>query len=759
MAEVADTASLLSAFQRDLNRSTDSDRSTRKRGLQKLLEDLPWGKKSQREALKGFVSEHLLKVLYPVVADEVEKCRELGLQILKKCLDKCDDIAPAALHELVNALCARICDVPFLEPAEEIRLLIVELLMAIRKHPSLAAHAESEILRSELAPVISSIDERIVQTLAKSLTDGFPSVKRGGAELLIFICRTSPAIVKSYYKQLLKPLIANSAHQHSKSRSITLQAIAKGLMCLGLEEHEALLKDPILAVLLRTVSDRTASVRVELGNVCAEVFDHRVRQCLTRGGALLPIDFELLVVLLLLHGDAIEEVAAEGKRQLIRAVHNWQASIKAAEEAEVDVPIHHSGMDVDDGEKALQNASIRDNTAEATAQPVEPAEIDYTSVSKLTEFVSSNLHSLMRILHEGVESWTTDSRRRYLRALNGLITYTDSRISTILPRVLSLLAPAVRDEEGEVRSAAEECCTRLGTQAVPDEILEILLPRVQGAVAGGDTATQRANAVGVLTHILVGVRRRADCDATRLLYLCTTVAAALTDTALYAYREAALREALLLLVRVFAESCPEECKASEHIQQALLLALVFLCGKCPGEDDVVSDVAHRELRRLSAVCTNSDNPNNILRKHYVYLYYHVVTFQLPATSLLGEKIDVSDAKNLPRLTQYFDTLVVAWESDSAAMAAFAVLVREAPFASWEHHALLLPVMRRMVQPRAVAAAGSTEANMQTYAAQRGTCDFSCYYVRLRRRVTLVAVGDNPRLLQLSCLAYGVDSMF
>lgn len=38
----AELEALRKTFSRDINRTNDSDRNTRKRGLQKLLEDLPW---------------------------------------------------------------------------------------------------------------------------------------------------------------------------------------------------------------------------------------------------------------------------------------------------------------------------------------------------------------------------------------------------------------------------------------------------------------------------------------------------------------------------------------------------------------------------------------------------------------------------------------------------------------------------------------------------------------------------------------------
>ena len=133
------------------------------------------------------------------------------------------------------------------------------------------------------------------------------------------------------------------------------------------------------------------------------------------------------------------------------------------------------------------------------------------------------------------------------------------------------------------------------------------------------------------------------------------------------------------------------------------------------------------MRRVSAICSGSEHPGPFLGKHFLFLTYNIVTFQAPAGNLISQntKIDITDAKNVPQLAQYYEILNLSWESDSAAMAAFAVLLREAPFAAWEYHTLVLAVVRKMVQPKQAPTPGSTEANMQSYAAQRGNWIF-CY---------------------------------
>ena len=61
---MASKLSIEAQFQRDLNRCHDSDRTTRKKGLEKLLESLPWEKKSTtRKELLTFLFHQFSLVL------------------------------------------------------------------------------------------------------------------------------------------------------------------------------------------------------------------------------------------------------------------------------------------------------------------------------------------------------------------------------------------------------------------------------------------------------------------------------------------------------------------------------------------------------------------------------------------------------------------------------------------------------------------------------------------------------------------------
>ena len=113
---------LVSSTQREINRLTDEDRNTRKRGLQKLLDEVPWagkGGSGTKKAVKQFAISILLPAILGVtiesgkgtgggddgaesgavqaafsfrggtgtLVDNVEKVRELSLQVVKKSVE------------------------------------------------------------------------------------------------------------------------------------------------------------------------------------------------------------------------------------------------------------------------------------------------------------------------------------------------------------------------------------------------------------------------------------------------------------------------------------------------------------------------------------------------------------------------------------------------------------------------------------------------------------------------------------------------
>jgi dynein assembly factor 5 len=342
-----DCTTLLQKYQRDINRMSENDRNTRKRGLQKLLEDLPWRNNKQKKGLEKLICNCILAPILVGISDPVEKCRELSLSLLASSFTvlQSNSLNDEMIMNIVRSLCQRINDLPFAETSEELRLQLLELIKTVIKHPLFVTNFNNNSIE---------ISDLILSTMSKSLLDTFPSAKRACAEIVCSISLISPISVRMCFKSLLKALIGNATHQHSKTRSATLQAIGMGLGCLT-DEYETLMKEPVIQLLSRMIADRSISTRKELAFMCTNLLLKRIsifgRKAITdslsltyenhqktvnkygennsteimSGGGIntltgelndnsVSADIQLISLLLLLQGDDSEEVIAAAKQ-------------------------------------------------------------------------------------------------------------------------------------------------------------------------------------------------------------------------------------------------------------------------------------------------------------------------------------------------------------------------------------------------------------------------------------------------------------
>ena len=194
-------------FLRDINRVSDNDRNSRKRGLQKLLDELPWNDKNNN-LLKQLILSDILSALYPRISDPVEKCRELCLKCFYKVVSGNFLPVPVA-EEAITCLCARLDDIPYPEQVEEMRLQILQIILIT--------------LQKLSQPITPTLANKVLSAVGKSSMDPFPSVKKESAEILSLICRLCPSSIRFHFKSLLKGFTLNCSHQHSKIRTTTIK--------------------------------------------------------------------------------------------------------------------------------------------------------------------------------------------------------------------------------------------------------------------------------------------------------------------------------------------------------------------------------------------------------------------------------------------------------------------------------------------------------------------------------------------------------
>lgn len=566
--------SLEAQYQREVNRALDADRNTRKKGLQKLLESLPWDKKSTKAELIKFVEDHLLKLCIAGIADQVEKCREYSLKILKSyfgLLSKKSPVAPDVLQSLLQALYARVNDNPFPETAEELRLLVLELLVIVfhRIKPLLkdsAPQGDDAQEPASLFPLYREDLERLVVAIAKALGDNFPAVKRAAAELVVLMCASKAMriILRSHSKTLVRALIANINHQHSKTRSVSLQAIVSLLLVLQSQDSfVSLWKESVYPALQRLLSDRTPSVRKDMADELARLLLARIASAEKNGHRLIAEDVQIVLLLLLLCGDDVEEIGVSARRLVIDTVRTWK-----------NVALSETAMDVDE---SIENGelALREHEAQTGGMKIDVVD----SSAHLRGFLgllqtSQGEQLLQMLLQHTAEQWTVEGKGQSLRGLSSLFSVvldllhgagsasasasaaiataavssgmdvvaedandpaaasatmggaeevTRDTVAAIaallesqLPSLVAHLLPLMRHEEDAIRHAAEATAQSIGKlfpiAAAPQTTLgssmhvwlDLLLPRVRGELSGTDTSSYRSMAIRLATQLYRG---------------------------------------------------------------------------------------------------------------------------------------------------------------------------------------------------------------------------------------------------------------
>jgi hypothetical protein len=543
-------------------------------------------------------------------------------------------------------------------------------------------------------------------------------------------------------------------------------------------------------------------------------------------------ELELCLLLLLLCGDEVEEVRAAAYQALEEGCGGWLPGISKSStaaaagiaEKKIFSFSHDSGSDfsLEDAERAMQSAAI--SSPGSSTGGIDKIQ----GVLACSRFVGCHIHGLSDALCRGVTDWTADSRLRYLYGLHTtlLIAGPEAALS-VSDQVLRALGSPCRDDDVRVRTAAESCCAQLAavvssvaTATNTDASLAAaqacaslvgrLLPRLAGTnyissssngdggggedddgegsegtdavpaagisgstSGGGNTASQRGNAVRVLTHVLRGMRYRyqegfsgsgltaiggakaspqfwrassvplaaapacIETGAGRDVYVSIVgkIALALKESDLYEFRDEWFREALVLLVRALVEGFPSQLTGPDHSEseRALLLALVYLMGRLTGESEIVPAAAQSVLVML---CTGGGNSNDNDDDRPPPEAMVKAVFSLHFTSLLSTILEHS-AGGLQA-----GESVVRWDASDPARGAFDQLVRTCPAEAWREHERILKLIVPQVQLPAILGEKDAESIAKTYKAVAGETNAFADADEANVRLTLMALLEG-----------------
>ena len=183
----------------------------RKQALQEILEDVLGSLETLDEKSSLELWEIFHRPVVRILHDQVEACRDLAIEILKRfllhlpCSDK-------NIVYIIPILTKRLESQELIETSEEVRLKCILLLRAIvfKYQDKLASYFED-----------------LVKILTRTVTDKYPDVKKESCDC---ICDIAKAMHSNFYSKsevFVQPILSNSSHRHYKIRVTTVKTIGE----------------------------------------------------------------------------------------------------------------------------------------------------------------------------------------------------------------------------------------------------------------------------------------------------------------------------------------------------------------------------------------------------------------------------------------------------------------------------------------------------------------------------------------------------
>lgn len=171
---------ILRGLARHLNCLNEDNKSTRKRALEQIKKETV-DKGVPSAVLQELLSD-LLKPLLKCLSDPMERCRETAIATITefiRCVPKPEETLPY----LIPCLAQRLGEKDIVEPAEELRLSAVELLVLT-----------VEVCGKHLSPYLNEM----MNILQKTIVDPFPDVKRESCKCTVNFAKCVPGWWKAF---------------------------------------------------------------------------------------------------------------------------------------------------------------------------------------------------------------------------------------------------------------------------------------------------------------------------------------------------------------------------------------------------------------------------------------------------------------------------------------------------------------------------------------------------------------------------------
>ncbi|XP_061079679.1 dynein axonemal assembly factor 5 [Conger conger] len=433
-------AEVLRALARHLNCLNEDSKNTRKRALESIRRET--FEKSLSSDVLQEVFASILKSLLKCLSDPMERCRETAIQMIGdfiRSVPKPEDCLPY----LIPAFTHRLGGKEILEPAEELRLSMVEVL-------SLTV----EVCGSRLAPYLDDM----VKILQRTIVDPYPEVKKETCKCTVNFARSIPAHFHMQAESLVKPLMQTVSHQHSRVRVAVVEATGAVI-----QYSSGKPVDDVLSHLAQRLFDDSPQVRKAVTAVV--------------GGWLLDLPdrysfFHKLIPLLLTSlTDEVPEIRLLAEDLWRRTGAQWEKEneqdLKDKLDFLLEPPAHY------------------------------PPGVERPGLG-CRELVSRNLSKLLPAVGRDLGDWLAGTRAKTARLLSVLLLHSEDHSTQHLQPLLATLYRGCADGEPAVVQSCLESAELLGRFVHPEVSLKLLLAHAENASSSSSSSASLAVLAAVL---------------------------------------------------------------------------------------------------------------------------------------------------------------------------------------------------------------------------------------------------------------------
>ncbi|KAJ3156098.1 HEAT repeat-containing protein 2 [Geranomyces michiganensis] len=430
------------ALQRDLNILSEptSDRASKRRALDHIKKQVfskPGG--SSDPTFYRLVFEGLHKPLLRCVADTVENCREMSCGIIVSFANSMDDVTPF-LPYIVPAIAARLDQPEIVEPAEEVRLLLVQALTQL-----------VVLAQVRFAPYV----EDSVRVLQKTFCDPFPDIKKESCKLVMELSKHCARAVAFHGATVTKAIIPAMQHRHSAVRCLALRAVRDAMSV------DASALDDVLEPLRQLALDKSQSVRESLYSTAGD--------WLLKLPDRWSLGYKILPLLLAGLSDDIPKAVTLSADYMDRIGKLYEDEWNDRVKDEMD----YTTNDAADRPRVGCRHFARDNTQKIVNQML-----------------------------EGMADWNVDVRIKSTQILATFIRFCEEKITGYAGVILPALYKVLATDEPAVAAQALKVAEIFSLHVEPDVYLEVLVPAL--ASGGGGATQFRLGCLRILQALISG---------------------------------------------------------------------------------------------------------------------------------------------------------------------------------------------------------------------------------------------------------------